>query len=351
MCIIMSDDLLVGKTEVVCVQLPLPEGNVYATIYRNKAVTQDEDPSRQVVLIPFPHDPEHNHHLCVLELTTAQESQLFGTLGNDYPPPNYVDFIQPQSATKSFTFDMDNALAVCEMNGYCMTLAPTLADLQARVCWDAFSLSPDHATYMADLATRYGNGYGFVIARPLPAKAATAFYCSSGGTLAWTHVAPYACLPTGCEPQPGNTHYDVSGWFIRPLHPTPSYVAWCDDSNEILPDVLEVVRNARRSALPAALAHVHNYSVKKYTQHAAVAALSRIRPIEPITGLEDTIVLIDAAMPCQIVAVRLDGSLQHNAHIIAVVCDNEQVYSESNNEDLPLCLESDLLLSPWPSWW
>lgn len=296
MCVILSDDLTPSGTKLVTVRLQefAPNCRAYLTLYKNEAVSKTYKTGRnQLMVVPFPHScPDvTEEHLMLAELPAQAEDALFAGVGMVYPLPPGVETTRSRSLTNN-SFNSDH-VAVAQVGGYQASLVPDYDSLVSRVDWSQYSLHGAFDSIMQDMKTRYGHGYGFVVAQPKLDRRTDRF----GGTFGWVWYGDRAVLPTAHEMTMvagAPTNYDVQGWIIND---NVTLIRWSSD----------------HMALPADTFFMHVLPKEPEQSKNVLAVLNSIELFHPATPTERKPVELAALHDG--VAVRLEGRFPQNSHV------------------------------------
>lgn len=229
----MTEDLIPSKTKLLTVCLHkdlIGKCSQYITYYANQLQPITNTSKKQLMVVPFPHERGSPVQPMLAELPHAVlEKKLWEALDIALP-------IKPLPPTRglsksfdgsSFTNSTARLAVVVQLGGYKISLVHTFEELQDQVNWSEFNLPHNFSALMADLQSRFGNHYGFIVAEPN----LNLMDGRLGGLFAWVWYGERAFLPTAHEAPDelkGLTQYDVTGIILN--EPVLDGLLW--DSNE-----------------------------------------------------------------------------------------------------------------------
>ena len=228
MCIIVvTDDLKIKSTRVVTARIRefSPECRAYMTVCQIDAAARNYKLNRnQLLIIPFPHSCKGvtEEHFMMTHFPDADA--VFHELQQTYPGTG-----TPTEHTGEFS----------------VSLVPTFSDLVERVDWSAFGLAGDFAAIMRDTKSRFGSGYGFVVAAPTIDMTTGRI----SGTFGWVWYGARAMVPTaaGLDAWVLNDHAQgmrwsdatkstFTSWKLHSLQPNSALQALLDAGQLHRPD-------------------------------------------------------------------------------------------------------------------
>lgn len=222
--IVVTDDMKLKSARVLTARIRefSPECRGYVTVCQIDAVARNYKLNRnQLLLIPFPHSCKGvtEEHFMMANLPGADA--VFHELQQTYPTGS-------TEAHAEHTGD------------FSISLVPTFTDLVGRVDWSAFGLAGNFAAVMRDTKSRYGTGYGFVIATPTVDMTNGRI----SGTFGWVWYGARAMVPTAAHLDAWvvNDHVQSMRWSDAAKSTFTSWKLHPSQSNSALQALLDAGR-------------------------------------------------------------------------------------------------------------
>lgn len=233
---------------------------------------------RQLIILPFP-QPRADARVEDFRVASV------GANATAWAP--LVDVVHPEGAA---------ATGTTVGGGFRLAVALDFSELM-NVPWADYAMVPHFEAVLADVRDRFGHGYAFLVAEPLPAAEGGAL----GGTLAWLWHGEAAMLPLAQSVPPEMDRradapsVDAVAWLSAgPVVPRQMRLRWSSR-----PDVVFPAREVTTISTPS------DDAVGQYQRAEAWSQLQALwGDVLPLAPLEGALVRLD--VPASLLAAARD---------------------------------------------